>query len=135
MARNRLIDDEEYDRLMFAFGQAAEEDEAAGDAQAQYDGAYTTPGRDDHAYFNAYRTPQRPSPSPKCVCSTHSNPMPPAPSRPHWWGKAEASSCLNDRTVVFTSLLQLAHALSCEAPYALLQQRVCHPCPVHGHGE
>jgi hypothetical protein len=70
MARNRLIDDEEYDRLMFAFGQAAEEDEAADDAQAQYDGAYTTPGRDDHSYFNAYRTPQRPSPSPKCVRST-----------------------------------------------------------------
>lgn len=69
MARNRLIDDEEYDRLMFAFGQAAEEDEAAGDGQAQYDGAYTTPGRDDDAYFNAYRTPQRPSTSPKCVRS------------------------------------------------------------------
>jgi len=125
MARNRLIDDEEYDRLMFAFGQAAEEDDAAADAQAQYDGAYTTPGRGDDAYFNAYRTPQRPSPSPKCVRSTL-KPYATHPLARTGWGLAEASSWLHDPTDVFTSLLQLNHALSCEAPYvaALLPQRV-----------
>jgi hypothetical protein len=71
MARNRLIDDEEYDRLMFAYGQTADDavDEAAAEAEASYHNPYATPGKGDDAYFNAYRTPQRPSPSPKCVPS------------------------------------------------------------------